>query len=85
MLLIASVTVFLSALLITAGVVHSATAIAKALNDGGRSLSEAMGGFWHGVNEDPTFIPLDEVIAKHLLEEAESDFSMTDLVLETDV
>lgn len=44
-----------------------------------------MGGFWHGVNEDPTFIPLDEVIAKHLLEEAESDFSMTDLVLETDV
>lgn len=63
---------------------RAAKTVGKALTDSGRSLTEALGGFWQGVNEDPTFMPLDEFVAARMLEAAEGDFDTTDLVLESE-
>lgn len=60
-----------------------ATDVTKALNDTGQSLTEAMGGFWQGVNEDPKYVPLDEFISDQFLKDMEQGkLDMSDLVLE---
>lgn len=48
-------------------------------------MTEAMGGFWQGVQEEPKFIPLDEFMSDKFLKELESgELDMSDLVLETE-
>lgn len=63
-------------------IARAGNALAQAVTDSGKSLTEAMGGFWQGVNEDPTFIPLDEFISKKFLEQVDGDYDLSDLVLE---
>lgn len=66
-------------------IARAANVLSKTLTDAGRSMTEALGGFWQGVNEDPTFLPLDEFVSARMLADAEGDFDSTDLVLESEV
>lgn len=65
-------------------VVLAARTVARSLSEAGRNLTEAVGGMWSGLNApDPTFVPMDEFLAKKFLEDFERDGAdSTELVLE---
>lgn len=77
-----AVAICIAAILTARAIARSGIAVAKAIEDSGRSMTEALGGFWQSVNEDPTFIPLDEFISQKFLESGVDDLNMNDLVLE---
>lgn len=62
---------------------RTSTDVVAVLSETGRSVTEAMGGFWQGVTEDPTFVPLDEYMSDQFIKDLEQGkLDMTDLVLE---